>query len=379
MRILIVNSEYPPIGGGAGNASANIARELGKLGHEVCVLTSAFGDLPRDEIVGPLRVIRVPSLRRRADRSGALEQGMFILAGSAAMVRIIPGWKPEIIIAFFGVPAGPVALLVKCLYKIPYIVSLRGGDVPGFRPYDFGTYHKIIAPLLRLIWRNASAIVANSEGLRTLAVNFENRFPISIIPNGVDLERFGSPSDRSWEPARLLFVGRIVHQKGLDLLLPALAELRHLSWEMTVVGDGPQREPLQQVALNLGLADRIHFSGWKRGVDLEAEYRRANLFVFPSRHEGMPNVVLEAMASGLPVLATRIAGNEELILSGVTGVLVSPEDSFALQAVLTHLLPDAQLRQKMGVAARRRVEEKFDWSNTARQYLEMAEAVRGKS
>jgi glycogen synthase len=379
MRILIINSEYPPIGGGAGNASANIARELEKSGQEVCVLTSAFGRLPRNETAGSLRVMRVPSLRRRMDRSGALEQGMFILTGTAAALRLISRWKPNIVVAFFGVPAGPIALLIKLLYKIPYIVSLRGGDVPGFRPYDFGTYHKVIAPLLRLIWRNASAIVANSDGLRKLALTFEDRFPISIIPNGVELERFTSPPLRSWDPPRLLFVGRIVHQKGLDLLLSALSQLRDLPWELTIVGDGPQREPLLEDAVNLGLEQRIHFAGWRRGNDLEAEYGRANLFVFPSRHEGMPNVVLEAMASGLPVIATRIPGNEELVSAGVTGELVPPEDTAALKVALEHLLPDARLRQNMGSAARKRVEEKYDWANTARQYLSLLEAVGGKS
>ena len=379
MRILIINSEYPPIGGGAGNASANIARELEKSGQEVCVLTSAFGRLPRNEIAGSLQVMRVPSLRRRMDRSGALEQGIFILTGTMAALRLISRWKPDVVVAFFGVPAGPIALFAKFLYKIPYIVSLRGGDVPGFRPYDFGTYHKVIAPLLRLIWRNASAIVANSDGLRKLALTFEDRFPISIIPNGVELERFTSPLLRSWDPPRLLFVGRIVHQKGLDLLLSALSELKDLPWELTIVGDGPQREPLREAAANFGLEQRIHFAGWRRGADLEAEYGRANLFVFPSRHEGMPNVVLEAMASGLPVIATRIPGNEELVSSGVTGELIPPEDTTALKVALERLLPDARLRQNMGSAARKCVEEKYDWANTARQYLSLLEAVGGKS
>jgi glycosyltransferase involved in cell wall biosynthesis len=379
MRILIINSEYPPIGGGAGNASANIAREMEKSGQEVCVLTSAFGRLPRNEATGSLRVMRVTSLRRRMDRSGALEQGMFILTGTVAALRLISCWKPDIVIAFFGVPAGPIALFAKLFFKIPYVVSLRGGDVPGFRPYDFGTYHKVIAPLLRLIWRNASAIVANSDGLRKLALSFDDRFPISIIPNGVDLERFTSPLLRSWDPPRLLFVGRIVHQKGLDLLLSALSELKDLPWEMTIVGDGPQREPLREAAANFGLEQRIHFASWRRGADLEAEYGRANLFVFPSRHEGMPNVVLEAMACGLPVIATRIPGNEELVSAGVTGELVPPEDSSAMKGALERLLPDAQLRQNMGSAARKRVEEKYDWANTARQYLSLLEAVGGKS
>jgi glycosyltransferase involved in cell wall biosynthesis len=379
MRILILNSEFPPIGGGAGNASANLAREFAAGGHEVTVLTGAFGSLPREETRDGFRIVRIAALRRRADRSGALEQGVFILAASASILGIVPRWKPDMIVAFFGVPAGPVALLAKWIYRTPYIISLRGGDVPGFRPYDFGTYHKIIAPLLRLVWKHAAAIVANSSGLQTLALNFERRFPIQIIPNGVDVSRFTPPSGREWTLPQLLFVGRLVHQKGLDLLLPALAQLQRLPWELVLLGDGPQREPLQQMAAELGIAERVRFAGWQRGADLEAEYQHANLFVLPSRHEGMPNVVLEAMASGLPVLATRIAGNEELVLPGETGELVPPENSAALQSALEYILPNAGLRQRMGEAGRARVEAQFSWVSAARQYLRLMESTRGKA
>lgn len=379
MRILIINSEYPPIGGGAGNASANITRELTSLGQDICVLTSAFDNLPRLEIENSLRIVRIPALRRQADRSGALEQGIFVLTASVSILKLIPHWKPDVIIAFFGIPAGAVALLAKWIYKIPYVVSLRGGDVPGFRPYDFGTYHKIIAPLLRQVWKYAAMVVANSEGLRKLALIFEDRFPISIIHNGVDSGKFVNPTIRAWDPPRLLFVGRLVHQKGLDLLLPALAGLKHLPWQLTVIGDGSQREPLQQMAAELGIAERIHFTGWQRGADLETYYQQANLFVFPSRHEGMPNVILEAMASGLPVLATCIAGNEELVLPGITGELTRPENSVALKEALERLLPDAKSRQRMGFAGRNRVEEQFTWETTARRYLSLLESERNKN
>jgi glycosyltransferase involved in cell wall biosynthesis len=376
MRILLMNSEYPPVGGGAGNACANIARELAALGQDVCVLTTAYDTLPNDETVDGVRVVRVRALRHRADRSGAFEQGVFILVALIGLVRLFSRWKPNVILAFFGVPAGAVAMIAKMLYKIPYVVSLRGGDVPGFRPYDFGLYHKLVAPLLRRVWKNAAAIVANSTGLRTLAMQFEHRFPISIIPNGVNVNRFSVPVDRSWDFPRLLFVGRLVHQKGLDLLFPALGKLTDLPWELTVIGDGPQRVLLEELATRLAIADCVHFAGWQRGSDLECHYRESNLFILPSRHEGMPNVVLEAMASGLPVLATRIAGSEELVLPGQTGELVAPESESALEEALRPLLMDASLRQRLGAAGRQRVVEEFTWASVARQYLNLLQSLR---
>ncbi|MEP6896421.1 MAG: glycosyltransferase, partial [Chloroflexota bacterium] len=188
MRILIINSEYPPLGGGAGNASAHIARALTDMGYEIAVITTRFQDLPHKEQSGGLTIHRIPALRQRQDRSGALEQLIFMISASLSALILVRHFKPDAALAFFGVPSGVVALFLKMIYKIPYIVSLRGGDVPGFRPYDFLFYHKLLAPLLRVVWKNASAVVANSNGLRDLALAFEPRFDIPIIPNGVDLD-----------------------------------------------------------------------------------------------------------------------------------------------------------------------------------------------
>jgi len=114
--------------------------------------------------------------------------------------------------------------------------------------------------------------------------------------------------------------------------------------------------------------DRIHFAGWLSSEKLKEQYAAANVFLFPSRHEGMPNAVLEAMASGLPVVATKIAGNEELVVDGETGRLVPTEDVESLQESLKPLLVDAQMREQMGCAARQRVESAFSWNRVAEQY-----------
>ena len=374
-RILIINSEYPPIGGGAGNASANIARHLAQMGCEVHVITSRFGKLPHLEQSGRLRIQRIASLRRRQDRSSALEQFMFILSASFRTLTRVNQIKPDAVLAFFGVPSGAVAWMLRRVYKIPYVVSLRGGDVPGFRPYDFARYHKMLAPFLRTIWRDASAVVANSRGLRDLALAFDPRFEIPIIPNGVDLDLYRT-TDRDWSSPRLLSVGRIVHQKGLDLAMRALGSLKELDWEWRIVGDGPQMETLQTLAKELELDERITFLGWQAHEQLVSRYKDSNLLLFPSRHEGMPNVVLEGMASGLPVIASRIAGTEELVLDGENGFLFPNEDVDSLRVALKKLILDASLRRKMGSASRCRMEEGYSWEKTARQYAFLLEKVK---
>jgi glycosyltransferase involved in cell wall biosynthesis len=171
-------------------------------------------------------------------------------------------------------------------------------------------------------------------------------------------------------------VGRIVHQKGLDLAMHALGGLKAFDWEWRIAGDGPQMAALQSLAQELGIEDRVFFLGWQSREQILESYRQANLFLFPSRHEGMPNAILEAMASGLPVIATCIAGNEELVVEGETGFLVPPEDVEALQDALKKILSDPALRQQMGGASRRRVEANYSWESTAQQYALYLEKVK---
>jgi glycogen synthase len=367
MKILLLNSEYPPIGGGAGNASSNIARVLVERGQDVLVLTSHWGDLPFEETRDGVKVVRLSVLRGKMDRSNALEQISFIFGASFRTFGLIHQFKPNVTLAFFGLPSGAVALLLKKLYRIPYVVSLRGGDVPGFRPYDFRLYHKLAAPFLHLIWRDAFSIIANSKGLRDLALAFDSHYEIPVIPNGVDVSQF-TVSNRDWLFPHILSVGRVVYQKGFDLAMHALSQLKDLEWTWTIAGDGPQMATLKAMTAEYGIKDRVHFAGWLSSEQLKEQYSAANVFLFPSRHEGMPNAVLEAMASGLPVIATRIAGNEELVVDGETGKLVATEDVESLREALKPFLVDAKMREQMGRAARRRVESAFSWNRVAEQY-----------
>ena len=367
MNILLINSEYPPVGGGAGNASANLSRHLASLGHRVTVVTARFRGLPNVETRDGVTVCRVPALRRRQDRSGALEQLAFIVSASFWAIGFARRCKPDVTLAFFGLPSGAVAWMLNRLFRIPYIVSLRGGDVPGFRPYDFKLFHKLIAPFLPVIWRGASAVVANSRGLRDLALAFDSRIEIQIIPNGVEIAEYAGGT-REWSPARILSVGRVVHQKGLDLALRALAQAKDLDWHWRIAGDGPQLDALQSLARELGISERVSFLGWQTREQLSKLNRQSNLFLFPSRHEGMPNAVLEAMEGGLPVIATRIAGNEELVVDGKTGLLVETENVDELRDAVRKLICDPALCEQMGFASRQRVEQDYTWQKCAESY-----------
>jgi glycosyltransferase involved in cell wall biosynthesis len=368
LKILILNSEFPPIGGGAGTATANLAKFIASQGMDVKVCTSRFGHLPSRETRERFEIVRVNSKRERADRTNPKEQISFIISSAWYCLRNFSNWKPDVIWAFFGFPSGLTALAMKFFFRIPFIVSLRGGDVPGFRPYDFKKFHQLGAPFIRLVWKQASAVIANSEGLKRLALKFFNAVPIQVIPNGIDLEYF-KPNMHNGKIPQLLFTGRVVYQKGLDLLIQALSEIKEIDWELSIIGDGSFKNQLHQLVEQQGMTSRVCFHGWCKQEALLPILAQADVFINPSRHEGMPNAVLEAMASGLPIIATRIAGNEDLVVNGQNGYLVESENASELKKAIQALLTNKSMRITMGQESRNLVENKFSWTHSGEAYL----------
>lgn len=385
MRLLFINYEFPPLGGGGGRASAAIAREMAQMGHEVVVLSSAFKQLPREEARDGYRIVRIPSLRRYQEKCRVYEMIAFMLSALWYAVKLARRFKPDFSIAFFTIPSAPAAYLIKRLYGIPYLVSLRGGDVPGFMGKELWLYHRLTKPLIRLLWQQAKAVVANSSGLKQLARKSSPTLSVAIVPNGVDT-RFFQSENPPFPPlpkgglggfkshgVRLLTVGRLGPQKAIDTLLIAFSKLRsqlatpvHLS----IVGDGPLRQTLEKLAQTLGIASQVSFLGWHSPQAVRDFYAQADIFVLSSVDEGMPNVILEAMAMGLPIVATTIAGSEELVQHGVNGYLVAPQQPDALARAVGWIIRDDKLRARMAQASRARVGQ-YEWHDVAERYLKL--------
>jgi glycosyltransferase involved in cell wall biosynthesis len=197
---------------------------------------------------------------------------------------------------------------------------------------------------------------------------------VNVIHHGTDLRRF-HPSPRAPEPGLILSVGRLVPKKGFPTLIEALDRLRDTqpALRCEIFGTGPERSALEGLAAGLRLRDRITFVGARPQDDVIAAYRRAALFVLApvvlddGDRDGIPNVLVEAMASGVPVVSTRISGIPELIEDGVDGLLVAPSDPDALAAAMGTLLGNPDLAERLAAAARRKVETCFDLSvNTHR-------------
>lgn len=374
MRLLIVNYEYPPVGGGAANASWFMARALADLGHRVSVVTSAFGEHRGRTVEDGVRVHRIPARRRRIDRSGIGQMTCFAASGLVFAPGIARAERAERVIAFFTIPSGIVAYALKVLCALPYVVSLRGGDVPGLAPEVDRTHHRV-RWLRRRILRSARAIVANSQGLADLSARTDP-FPVAVVPNGVDTAMFhpGTAAPGAGSPLRILFAGRLHEQKNLELLLDELARLRRegvTAFRLDVVGEGPLGAAMRQRAARLELAGHVVWHGWVGKPELIALYQRADCFVNPSLYEGLPNTVLEAMACGLPVVASRVPGNDVLVADHETGLLFDLEQPRQLGTALRRLLDDREAARRMGAEGRARVAERFSWQAVAAEYLRL--------
>ncbi len=375
MRVLMVNYEFPPVGGGGGNANYYLAREMVRLGHDVTVVTSWFRDLAREEMVEGIRIVRVKLHRKRKDFTAFHEMLQYVLFALPVVRSLGRREHFDLVVTFFAVPSGPVGVAAARAARAPLVVRLGGGDLPGHQE-RFGLMHRLLKPVVRRILACARGRVANSEGLGERARLVYPGLDFSVIPNGVDLEEF-TPEGRSRShPPTILFVSRLITRKGLQFLLPALARLRDegLAFRLQVVGDGPQREEWTQLARELGMEAMVEFTGAVAHHDLPALYRDADIFVLPSLSEGMPNVVLEAIAAGLPVVGTAVPGMAELVGEGENGFIVPPGAPDVFVEPLRQLLDDAALRERMGEASRAHAEQ-FGWRQLAESYLAFGETA----
>jgi len=372
MNILVINYEFPPLGGGGGIATYYIARELCRQGHTVSVLTSKFRALRWTETLEGIQMYRVPVLRKRRDYCSVIEMASFIVMSLPVLLYLLATRRYDLIHIFFGVPSGPLGYLAKKIFGIPYLIRMGGGDVPGFRPFQYKRLYKILKPCLHILWRNAAFLIANSAGLREMAYRAFPQLPIYVIPNGVDLARFTNGHQRvPSATVRILFVSRLILRKGLQFLIDALPAIRQQAagpFVINVVGDGPDKDILLKQIETLGVGECVRFYGYVEHDKLPEYYLDADIFVLPSLAEGMPNVVLEAMGSGLPVVATRVAGSEDLVQDGQNGFLIAPKNPSELGNALLRLINDRDLRERMGAASKTLV-QKYTWERVTEQYL----------
>lgn len=380
MRLLLITNEFPPIGGGGSSVLQYAARYLTEEhGHEVTVVTSSYRNLPRHERIGRVRIIRVPAVRRYKDFCATWELVTYGISALVYCLWLVPRVRPDLVHAYFALPGGFVAWVLRALYGTPYVLYFGGSDMPGANPTRYKNVYPFIRGLTRRIWRGARVSTVCSEGLLKLGRSLDPRHDFRLVPNGVELVRF-VPVERPPNPVvKVLFIGRLIPRKGFQYIVRALPRVRALtdvSFEVEVVGSGAMRTHLDGLATTLGVSHLIKYIGTIPYQELHRAYQVADVFVLTSESEGMPCATLEAMACGLPVVTTDIPGNQEIVQEGKNGFLVPVGDTERLAQALAWLIRDPALRRRMGVESRR-VVQPYDWHDIVRRYEAIFREVLG--
>ncbi|MCE8419826.1 glycosyltransferase [Rhodovulum sulfidophilum] len=302
-------------------------------------------------------VLRLAWQTRRPGPRGALYQ-LFYLAEALILAAHLRRAGATHLHNHFAQASATVAMLAAELAGLPFSFTLHG-PADFLDPVGWRLDEKI---------RRARFVACISHFCRSQAMIHARPadWPkLAIVHCGVEPGRYRRDPAPATGPAtarELLFVGRLAAVKGVPLLLEAMARLgpEHPGARLTLIGDGPERARIEAEAARLGLGTRVVFAGYRSQEEVAGALARSDLFVLPSFAEGVPVVLMEAMAAGLPVVATRIAGIPELVEDGVSGLVVDPGSATALTAAIGAVLADPETAARMGAAGRERVCAGFD-------------------
>lgn len=345
MKILVLNYEHPPLGGGGGRLAANVAAGLVRRGHQVRIVTAGMPHLPAESVVEGVEVRRLRAFRRREDTCSVPEMAAWVLRAIPAAIAEVRRWKPQVIHAHFAVPTGAVAWVASQVTGVPYVLTAHLGDVPGGVPEQTGSLFRWVKPFTVPIWKGAAATTAVSSFVAGLARKAYDVEP-KIILNGVPWIS-QMPECKEQEIPRLLMVGRMSVQKNPLVVLGALALLKDLPWTLTVIGDGPLLGAMRAETERLGLGSRITFRGWASAEEVAGLMEQSSILLIPSLSEGLPMVAVEALTHGLALVGSRIGGLADVVEEGRNGLLFDLADGAGgLAAALGPMLRDsAALRE----------------------------------
>lgn len=351
MRIALFSETFLPQRNGVALLLDRLIRHLTAQGHEVLV-AAPISWRPRGEApaLSGLRVLRVPGvpLPRYPDLTLALPL-------APRVVRDVGAFRPQVIHLVTEYSLGMTGLHTAVTLGVPTLASFHT-NIPRYLPYyGFGWAGELCWRYLRWFHNQATATFCPSQTNRRELIDrgFRN---VRVWPRGVDTAQF-APAPRA-EPAvnraaetlRLLYVGRLTPEKDLPVLFGAYDRLRARDGRpihLTLVGDGAYSGVMRARAPR-----DVTFAGYLEGQALSAAYAAADVFVFPSRSETLGNVVLEALASGLPVVGVRDGGTLENVRDGENGILCAPGDPEAFAEGIRRLADDAPLRQRLARNAR---------------------------
>jgi len=383
MHILMLNHEFPPLGGGGGRVCYEIARQLVQFHCQVTVITTNHRHLPSEEHIEGIQVLRVYG-KRKSDlhNNVPITMASFLTLGTLKALRFIRKNPVDLIHAYFTIPAGISGAWMKQLTKLPFIVSPHGSDVPHHNPEKFNLPIRLLTPIIKQVWQKADRVVAVSDGLRQTAKRTSPHIAIDVIHNGIDTQHFSPPtvSPQNKIP-QLISVGRLVKLKGLHHLLEALAQVKQngQAFHLNIAGDGPEKIHLVQLSEQLGLKERVTFLGHVTYEKLPYQYQQSDLFVLPSLAESFGQVFAEAMACGLPIIGSNTGGIPEVVGPQQNPWLITPGDVSSLAQKITTLLTSPNQRHLLKETNIHHVRNHLTWSHCARTYLNLYQTILSHS
>jgi glycosyltransferase involved in cell wall biosynthesis len=365
MRILITTGIFPPDIGGPATYVPTIAKALAERGHQVTVLTTSEPEnLQWDDSIYPFLVFRINRRQKIWLRSLKCIAEILRL-GRAADVIYANGIYFEAAIAnkFLRKP-----LVMKIVGDEAWERSVRRGwtkdNFEDFQQRCQSWQAELLKRHRSWVVRQANKVIVPSQYLANWVVKWGvPTEKIAVIYNAVEIPDKVEPLSIPLKtPVKAVTVGRLIPLKQVDRLIEALREIPELG--LVVVGDGPERPRLERIAQELGVSGRVYFAGQRSKKETLSLMAACDLFVLNSTYEGLPHTVLEAMALGLPVIATAVGGTPEVVRDGETGVLVL-EQNGVIKALLT-LARDPAFRRRLGEAARQWISDRFGMENMIR-------------
>jgi len=287
---------------------------------------------------------------------GLASSGMFLYRRLLTIVDGLHSSRPfDLIHAHAALPCGRAASLLSRTLRVPFVITIHGLDVVftrQVRGYP-GQWCKNAA---RRVYSSARQVICISQRVANEVNTHVNDIKATVIHNGVDEQRF-CPAKDGREDAIILSVGELIPSKGYEVLLQAFAavhqEYPNASYE--IIGDGPQRSVLTRLAERLNIASEVRFLGRKSRQEVASAIQRCTIFALPSEYEGLGCVYLEAMSTGKPAIGCRGQGIEDIIQHGHNGWLINPGNLEDMICALSTLLNDAELRTRLGTAARKTI------------------------
>jgi glycosyltransferase involved in cell wall biosynthesis len=379
MNILMINYEYPPLGGGGGVINKCLAEELSKK-NNITLITTKFADQKSYEICNNVEVFRVPVYLRN-DQNAATLLSMFSFFPSSLWrgYRLLISRQFDLIHSMFVIPSAPSGFMLARMFRLPHVLSILGGDI--YDPSKRLSPHR--TPLLHYTVKKITAGSSRVIGMSSDIIERTYRYynisrEIDLIPHSIRRPSFSKKKRGDFgfcsKDILLITIGRLVPRKAVHDLIYVVQALENLNVKLLIIGAGPEREKLQELANSLGVSDRIHFL---KNVSDEMKFQLlsiADIYISSTLHEGFGLVFLEAMGTGLPIICYDNGGHTDFLTNGKTGYLVSLGNLDELKRRTEALIQDGTLRRDIGEFNRQYVED-FYVENCAQKYQALYDAV----